>query len=297
MGSLLLVFTLRFASPLNLTQRHASMINWRLPINIFILFLIALSLGASISWSGADFSLSILHGRNLALLFVSAFVTQFLIRRFIEPTRTVRFEHQLITTLILFLLFDPTSTWWTFPVVRIVTELAQYFFRTPGGPLFNPAALGTVVVSFFGLLPSWWGTNPAPRILIAGEEVSGFAFLTLIAAGSVAYRYRKLPAILSAFLLFALGYFILLDQSPLYMMIEGTLLFFFLVMLTEPKTSPVVLKEQFTYGSLVGLLVPIGLFFHVIEAYLLALLAGNLYTNRRFLLRFVRNMTAAREPS
>lgn len=257
---------------------------WLLPINILIAFLSMLAFWAVFMWSGNDPASWMIHARNLAGLIIPGFIVRFLIRRFIDPNAFFRREHRIITVLILFLLFDPTSPWWYFPIVRTVTELAQYFLRTTGGPLFNPAALGTVIVSFFGLLPSWWGTNPAPRFPLFGEELSLAAFFTLVCAGYVVYRYRKFAISLAALAAFALTYIILFNQSPLYIALEGTLLLFLLVMVPEPKTSPNMRNDQLIYGALVGTLVAFGLFFHFTESFLTALLLGNLYTHRKFLL-------------
>lgn len=262
--------------------------NWLLPINILIIFLTALTLWACFSWSGPDPASLLIHLRNLFLIFGSGLAVRFLIRKLIDPTISFRLEHRIITALILFLLFDPLTSWWTFLVLGAITEGAQYFLRGPGGPLFNPAALGVLIVSIFGTLPSWWGTNPLPRVSLLGEPFSLAALFTLLVAGYVVYRYRKLPISLSAFGAFALTYALLYGDSPVYIALEGTLLFFFLVMVPEPKTSPVVPKEQYLYGALVGAGTALGLYFHFIEAYVIALLVGNLYTGRRFLCGLLR---------
>ncbi len=257
--------------------------NRLLPINILVIFLQVLALWSSYAWSGTDVSSWAIQIRNLALLFTSGLLIRFLIVKGIDPQATFRLEHRIITTLILFLLFDSFSPWWVFFALGVVTEACQYFFRTTGGPLWNPAALGTLILSIFGFFPSWWGVNPAPRIPLFGEEISIIAFFTLACAGYVAYRYRKLAISVAALVAFSLVYTILFGQNPLYIALEGTLLFFLLVMVPEPKTSPNTKKEQIVYGMLVGSLVAIGLFFHFIEAYVIALLIGNLYNHRRFL--------------
>lgn len=266
---------------------------WLLPINVLIAFLSVLAFGAAFMWSGHDPISWAIHVRNLAGLIIPGFIVRSLIKHFIDPNVFFRREHRIITVLILFLLFDPTSPWWYFPVIRTVTELAQYFLRTTGGPVFNPAALGTVIVSFFGILPSWWGTNPAPRLPLLGEGVSIAAFFTLAWAGYVVYRYRKLPLCLTALLSFLVCYPLITGESPLYPAIEGTLLFFFLVMAPEPKTSPVMTKDQIIYGMIIGSLIPVGLFFNFTESFLIALLMGNLYTHRKFLLSL---LPLTREP-
>lgn len=261
-----------------------------LPINILIILLLILVLGASFSWSQADGTPLLTHARNLASLFLAGLVVRTLIQKFIDPAVSFRLEHRIITALILFLLFDPLLPWWIFPLLGIITETGQYFFRVSSGPIFNPAAFGAIILSLFGYLPAWWGVNFSPKFPLLGVDVSIAALFTLLLAGYVAHRYRKLPITVSALLVFSLSYFLLLEQSPLYIMLEGTLLFFLLVMATEPKTSPIPPREQYVYGALIGLLVSIGIYFHFIEAYVIALLLGNLYTKRQQLPHLFRTM-------
>ena len=261
-----------------------------LPINILIILLSILVLGASFSWSQADGTPLVTHARNLVSLFLAGLVVRTLIQKFIDPVVSFRLEHRIITALILFLLFDPLLPWWIFPLLGIITEAGQYFFRVLSGPIFNPAAFGAIVLSLFGYLPAWWGVNFSPKFPLLGVDVSIAALFTLLLAGYVAHRYRKLPIAVSALLMFSLSYFLLLEQSPLYIVLEGTLLFFLLVMATEPKTSPIPPREQYLYGALIGLFVSVGIYFHFIEAYVIALLLGNLYTKQQQLPHLFRTM-------
>lgn len=255
-----------------------------LPIHILILALVALVLWSTYLWHGTDAYAWLLSFRNLALLTLGGIGARFLVRTWISEDLIARRENRIITALILFLLFDPLLSWWVFLVLGIVTESAQYFFRTQIGPLFNPAAFGALILSVFGFLPSWWGVNPAPRYTLANIEISIVAWVLFLIAGYVAYRYRKLPIIWSGLLVFCISYFLLVGATAFYLALEGTLLFFFCVMACEPKTSPVLSREQVLYGSFIGILLSLGIYFHFLEASLIALLLGNLYTNRRFLL-------------
>lgn len=258
---------------------------WLLPIRILLLFLIALSLFASFSWSEGEVSTWIVLLRNVAGILVAQHVTAWVLGK-VELASPTRWEHRIITGLILFLLFDDSLSWWIFPVVGAVTELLQRLIRIPGGPLFNPAALGALVMSVFGYYPSWWGTSFEPRFMFpALDEQNGIslaAILTLIVAGYVAYKYKKLPVSIALIAAFSLCYYFIIGFNPLFLVLEGTLLFFALVMASEPKTSPNLSKEQYIFGLIVGLLIPIGIHFQFPEAFLGALLVGNLYTGRRF---------------
>ncbi len=254
-----------------------------LPIHILILFLTLLTLWSTVTWNGLDPQAWLLTLRNLVALSLMGFGVRLGIRTLIDPTYTTRPEHRMISTLILFLLFDALTPWWVFLILGAATELSQYFIRTPMGPLFNPAALGALLVSLFGFLPSWWGVNPAPRFSLLGVEISVLAWIMALGAGYVIYKYRKLTIIWSALASFALGYTVLFQVNPSYFLLEGTLIFFITVMVCEPKTSPVLKRDQILYGVLVGALVPLGLYAQFLEASLIALLLGNLYTGRHFI--------------
>lgn len=254
-----------------------------LPLHILIIFLALLALGSSFAWNGTDITSWILSLRTLLLLSIASFLVRLLIRLIIDPAYKVRSEHRIITMLILFLLFDPLLPWWVFAALGATTELFQYFLRSPMGPLFNPAALGGLILSLFGYLPSWWGVNPPPRFLLAGIDISILAWIVAAGAAYVVYRYRKLSIAGSALLAIGLSYALLFQENPTYLLLEGTLLFFVFVMASEPKTSPVVRHEQIIYGLLIGTLFSFGLYFHFIEASFIALLLGNLYAGRRFL--------------
>jgi Na+-translocating ferredoxin:NAD+ oxidoreductase RnfD subunit len=69
------------------------------------------------------------------------------------------------------------------------------------------------------------------------------------------------------------------QANPLFILVEGTLLFFLLVMAIEPKTSPILPKQQYIFGAVLGLLVVAGLKFGAVEPYAAALLVCNLGFN------------------
>ena len=243
-------------------------------IHILGIYLFILSLAASIFWHQTDllgYVTSLLH---MFLLWGSGFLVYRTLLHFqkISPTR---FEHRSITVCILFLLFDPLNAWWVFLLVGTATEVLQRVVRSLAGPIFNPAALGALVVSLLGFYPSWWGVNFAPRLPLLPGGVSSAVLLTLPVGIYVASQYRKLWIVVPTLLATALSYAIVFQKSPLFLVVEGTLLFFALVMVLEPKTSPVVKQDQLVFGSIVGLLLPLLLSIGFWEAYAGALLVAN----------------------
>lgn len=237
----------------------------------------------SLSGNDAFLFLSLLG--KLVMILLGIWLASSLLEK-MNLTSPSRVEHSIIIAFILFLLFDPSDPLlpiWFFFALGALAQLLRQLIRTPGSPLFNSVALATLGASIFGYFPSWWGASFSPRFFDIGSGISIAAFIILPLAGYVTYRYRKHLISITTFVTFCLVYFFLFQESPLYYAIEGTLFFFLLIMAVEPKTSPVTKKEQIVYGILVGTLIPLGIYFHFIEAYIIALLIGNLYTKRAFL--------------
>lgn len=268
---------------------------WLLPLRLMVLFLSFLALLASLSWYhasdigffGIDIQSNFPSLFHLTLLLGGNFLASLIGAKWLAAPRSP-WEHRVITALILFLLFDSLTPWWVFFLLGFLTKLLESSLRISGGPVFNPAALGALAVSTLGFLPTWWGTNFGSRLPLFEGGMSIIGIFTLLIAGFIAYRYKKLPLVASGFLFFILSYFLLFQSNPLPIAFEGTLLFFFLVMAAEPKTSPNIFRDQLFYGALIGLLIPLFLHIGFLEAYLGALLLGNLYHRRKALLQYFK---------
>ncbi|HYD35113.1 MAG TPA: RnfABCDGE type electron transport complex subunit D [Vitreimonas sp.] len=260
--------------------------NWFSPIRILLIYLVVMYVWASWGWDGTQLSFWLTQFRNAALLAAGNWATYFLLT-FLNLGRPTRWEHKSISNFILLLLFDPLIAWWVFPLLGIFTELVQRLVRVPTGPIFNPAALTAAVFSFVSIYPSWWGTNFAPRLPLIPEGMSVAMLLTLPLAGYVAHKYRKLPIVLISASVFAVLYTLLFRMSPLFLLADGTLAYFLMVMAVEPKTSPALPKQQYVFAGSLGVLVAIALYFYWPEPYAMALLmcnlAFNLYRNQAYL--------------
>lgn len=247
-----------------------------------------LAIAASLSWAdwryNPDEFITCLG--KAWLLFAGAWGAMQVLKLFkLKPS--TQWQHRAITCCILFLLFAPDAPWWGFLLVGAVTETLQRVLRSPAGPWANPAALGalltTLVFHNWGLIPTWWGASFAPRWYLVPEGLSIASLLLVPVAGWVAWKYKKLWTAASLVIACAMAYIVAFGFSPVYLVFEGTLLFFVLVMAVEPKTSPVLKKEQILYGAFIGVATVVLLKIHFIEAYLGALVAGNvLYNGKRW---------------
>jgi enediyne biosynthesis protein E5 len=167
---------------------------------------------------------------------------------------------------------------WAVPVVAsVVAVLSKYLLRTRQANVFNPAALALVLM--FYLMPhgqSWWGAMP---------EVSPPWLRTVLLAGGIylANRVNKLPLVIS----FLAAYFSLFTataflgdprhvaeifRSPDF----DAAIYFTLVILTDPPTSPAKYRGQWMFG-LIAAVVSYAVFmlYGVVYFLLAGVLAGN----------------------
>lgn len=181
----------------------------------------------------------------------------------------------IITGLILLLLADQKTSWLLMFALGLLTTLVKTFIRSQHLPVFNPAAAGLFITSLFGINTTWWGVSFAPRLPLF--SISLAMFLTLPAGLFIIWSYKKLPTLISVVSLFSLGYWWWAGRPPLAILLEGTFAFFLFIMATEPRTTPVIDKQEWVYGSLLGLILAF-LFTHrlVSSSHLISLLALNL---------------------
>jgi hypothetical protein len=243
------------------------------PIRLLIIYLLLLVVIAAIRWAGTEVENWLVIVRNSVLLYASAtFAYQILLH--VKIAKPTRWEHRIITTAILLLLFDPTTPWWAFIWLGLSTELIQRLVRTKLGPVFNPAATGALLASCFAILPSWWGMGINTTFAVAQYKVDIILVLLPLAI-LVARSYKKLPTAISFLAVFGTLYWLVFQIDPVPLLIEGTLAFFALIMVIEPKTSPTLSKDQYIFGSITALLTIILFKIGFGEGYLGALIVAN----------------------
>jgi Na+-translocating ferredoxin:NAD+ oxidoreductase RnfD subunit len=220
-----------------------------------------------------------------------------------------RFPSGAVLTAMIVTMVVSAQEHWYFPAaMSAVAVLSKYVIRTRLANVFNPAAFALVAVMY--VLPtaqSWWGALP---------EVSPVWLRAALLAGGVyiADRVNKMPLVLSFlgayFLLFTLGAYLgdprrvaEIFRSP---DIEAVL-YFALIILTDPPTSPAKYKDQWICGIIVAA-ISFALFeiFGVVYFLLAGALAGNVWaawrrvqrrsrsTFPRKLVAFVRELSPVR---
>jgi len=189
---------------------------------------------------------------------------------------------------------------WIVPVfTSVVAVSSKYLLRTRQANVLNPAAFGLVLM--FYLMPhgqSWWGALP---------EVSPPWLRVVLLAGGLylTSRVNKLPLVLSFlgayFCLFTLTAFVgdARHVAEIFRSPDGdAVLYFALVILTDPPTSPAKYAGQWKFGIIAAVCSYVVFMGFGVAYFLLAgVLAGNVWeawrrVQRRSEERFPRKMVA-----
>ncbi|HEY8745415.1 MAG TPA: RnfABCDGE type electron transport complex subunit D, partial [Chloroflexota bacterium] len=93
----------------------------------------------------------------------------------IEQARFVFPTSSLLTGLFVALLLSPTEPWYTVAAAAILAVCSKHLLRTRRWTVFNPAAVGLLVVALlFASSESWWGSLPdLPGALLLVLALSG----------------------------------------------------------------------------------------------------------------------------
>jgi hypothetical protein len=223
---------------------------WRSPKGYLLLMLLTLAAVAA-PRAGLGRVGPALLGAVLAATLLDVLLTLLTRRTWIVP------DGALLSGLIVALVLSPQEPWYVAPAAGAVAILSKHLFRNPWLPrvhVFNPAAAGLLAaLVLFNSGESWWGALPG---------LPAPALLLLLAAGYlVVDRVAKFWQVL-AFLATYFGLF----TGAAFMTMGGTArlaeafrvpfvdaaLFFALVMLTDPPTSPNGEDDQLRFGALVA---------------------------------------------
>ena len=180
-------------------------------------------------------------------------------------------ESALITGLILSLIMGSIpfslSSFWIPAFAGMIAMISKYLIVWRGRHIFNPAAFGAVASALIlGQGANWWigSLLMLPAILLGGLLVL-----------KKLRRWELIGTFLSVYILLSIFNF----QFSIFNFLYSPILFFALVMLVEPLTSPVKRTYQVIYSAIVAIsffLIPKFLpgIFYGLEA---SLLLGNIF--------------------
>lgn len=157
----------------------------------------------------------------------------------------------LVSGLLVGLIIDPLSGYAPVIAAAILAVLSKHVLSYQGphirNHIFNPASFGVVAVSVaYGNLSAWWGVSWWPGIYL----------LLLPTAGYIIYKMGRVPLVLSFLALYAAYKFVLTGDpiSSVLSPLDATTIFFALVMLPEPQSSPATGIWKYGFGILVGII-------------------------------------------
>jgi Na+-translocating ferredoxin:NAD+ oxidoreductase RnfD subunit len=188
----------------------------------------------------------------------------------------------VLTALIAGMVLSAQAVWYTAMLTSVVAVLSKYAIRTRAANVFNPAALGIILlVPVLHPGQSWWGALP---------EVMPALQLLLVATGVfIADRVNKMPLVLTF-----LGVYYTLFTITAFAGHPGrvaeifrapdlhAVLYFAFFILTDPPTSPTKYRDQIVCALIVSV-VSYSVFEWIGAVYYLlaGVLVGNLWEARR----------------
>ena len=185
----------------------------------------------------------------------------------------------VLTAMIVTMVVRAQEHWYVPVAMSVVAVISKYAIRTRAANVFNPAAFA--LVSMMYLLPtgqSWWGALP---------QVSPMWVRALLLAGGIyiADRVNKMPLVLSFlgtyFLMFTVTAY-LGDPRRVAEIFRSpdveAVLFFALIILTDPPTTPARYRDQWLCGIIVAAIsCAVFEIFGVVYFLLAGALAGNVW--------------------
>ncbi|OGE64673.1 hypothetical protein A3J13_02275 [Candidatus Daviesbacteria bacterium RIFCSPLOWO2_02_FULL_36_8] len=242
---------------------------------VLVVYSSALCFLEILPYNGFDILIS-----SIYLVTICWFSNKLLAKLFKVP---INIESSLITGFILSLIFGPASflsIWPTLTVGGISAMASKYLIAWKGRHIFNPAAFGAVASALIlNQGASWWVGS---EWMVLPILLGGFLILRKVKRFTMVFVFTLgflLPVITTG-----VGKSEYL-QDILAFLITSPILFFSLVMLIEPQTSPYKNLNQVLYGILVA----VGFYmsasfgiFYLLEA---SLLVGNVFAflvNRSF---------------
>ena len=158
----------------------------------------------------------------------------------------------LITLLITGLLVHPVSIseLWQPALAAVLVMGVKFWPNFRRQPIFNPAALGLLVASFAGVFVSWWGASFGLLALV----------LVVLTGLYATWRFRKWYLVLTFLILNAI-WVCLGDslESVKFIYTDATIYFLVMVMLLEPKTSPIKKYPQIMAGVIAVIFYRVGI--------------------------------------
>jgi hypothetical protein len=238
------------------------------PVQEITLILLLISAGALIKNFRTEVFLHLAAtlGLGILLFFILSKITK----------KKKVFYNTVITSLIIFLTLNYgfETKHLIYPlVITTVAIFAKFFIQSKGSSIINPAVFALLIGKIFldGSFISWWGTNYKLGAPIA---------LIFVAIWTIFFlrKWRKVPVLITflaahALILLVTGQF----EFAKFTFTDGTIYFLAAIMLIDPKTSPMMKKDQIIFAIIAALSLNILKEFSISGFELWAIAVANLY--------------------
>lgn len=195
----------------------------------------------------------------------------------------------LVTSLILSLILNPSLPIYQTVIICALAIFSKNFIRVGNSHIFNPAGLGVFLGGIiFNYSVSWWAVS-FQKLLPLGLLNLLFFLILISPSFASALRMKRYMIIAPFLVIYSLGLQFLGGfnlQNLINTTFDPTVLFFALVMLPEPMTTPNRRLQQILFGifvAFISLLVSLPIFNTevlgrslVADPLILGLLLGNL---------------------
>ena len=162
----------------------------------------------------------------------------------------------LVTGSIVGLLTAPDFTWYIPVVVGVIAMFSKNFIRFSNRHIFNPAGFGLLVGAIiFRHAISWWAVS-WQQFSPAKGGIEFIIYFLILLSPSLISSYRMGRYRITVSFLLTYSFLILLSTKYLILntILDPTVLFFSIVMLPEPLTSPNNHTKQIIFGIFVALI-------------------------------------------
>lgn len=207
--------------------------------------------------------------RNLIIATVSAVFFDFLFLK-IRKIELFPPAAAITTGVILSILISPTLPVYELILAAALAMFSKNFIKGANRHIFNPAGLGALIPSIIFNHPvSWWAASFQP--------LSSIFFLILLSPLLISMvRLKRFWIAIPFLFTYSISQFITNHSSFITSIFDPTVLFFSLVMLPEPQTTPNKRNMQILFGIFVAFFAVLSSKLTSIDSLILALLTGNL---------------------
>lgn len=171
--------------------------------------------------------------------------------------------------LIISIIFSPALPLYELILASFFAMFSKNFIKGANRHIFNPAGFGVLASSIiFQNQVSWWGASFQP--------LNSIYFLVLLSPLLISLiRLRRFPITVSFLIIYSLLVFLMSKTNSLLSLTDPTVLFFSLVMLPEPQTTPNKKQIQIFFGVFVAFMAIISSRLTSVDPLIFALLTGN----------------------